>query len=208
MGGMAAQIPIKNDVQANEAAMAKVRADKEREATDGCDGTWVAHPGLVPIAREIFDRFMPQANQYAKQRPDVNVTAADLLAFQPEAPITEAGLRNNVQVGIQYIGSWLAGNGCVPIFNLMEDAATAEISRSQVWQWIRSPKGVLDDGRKVTKELFTTILADELVKTPAIVGAEAFAAGKYAEGAKLFGEITASDDYVEFLTLPAYRALA
>jgi malate synthase len=208
MGGMAAQIPIKNDPAANEAAMAKVRADKEREATDGCDGTWVAHPGLVPIAKEIFDKFMPQPNQYAKQRPDVNVTAKDLLAFQPEAPITEAGLRNNVQVGIQYIGSWLAGNGCVPIFNLMEDAATAEISRSQVWQWIRSPKGVLADGRKVTRELFTAILADELAKTPSIVGAEAYAAGKYVEGAKLFGEITASDDYVEFLTLPAYRALA
>jgi malate synthase len=208
MGGMAAQIPIKNDPVANEAAMAKVRADKEREATDGCDGTWVAHPGLVPIAKAIFDKFMPQPNQYTKQLPEVSVSAKDLLAFLPEGPITEAGLRNNVQVGIQYIGSWLAGNGCVPIFNLMEDAATAEISRSQVWQWIRSPKGVLADGRKVTKVLFAEILADELAKTPSIVGAEAFAAGKYSEGAKLFGEITTSDDYVEFLTLPAYRALA
>ncbi len=207
MGGMAAQIPIKNDPAANEAAMAKVRADKERESTDGCDGTWVAHPGLVPIAREVFDRNMPGPNQYGKQRPDVNVTAADLLRFEPSAPITEAGLRNNIQVGIQYIGSWLAGNGCVPIFNLMEDAATAEISRSQVWQWMRSPKGVLDDGRKVTRELFHEILADELGKTPAIVGAEAYAAGRYAEGAKLFEEITASDDYVEFLTLPAYQAI-
>jgi malate synthase len=176
--------------------------------TDGCDGTWVAHPGLVPIAREIFDRHMPQPNQYTKQLPDVTVTAANLLDFKPEAPITEAGLRNNVQVGIQYIGSWLGGNGCVPIFNLMEDAATAEISRSQVWQWIRSPKGILADGRKVTKALFHEILVDELKKTPSIVGAEAYAAGKYAEGAKLFEEITASDEYVEFLTLPAYRALA
>ncbi len=207
MGGMAAQIPIKNDPAANEAAMAKVRADKEREATDGCDGTWVAHPGLVPIAKEIFDKHMPGPNQYHKQRPDVNVGAKDLLDFAPEKPITEAGLRNNVQVGIQYIGSWLAGNGCVPIFNLMEDAATAEISRSQVWQWMRSPKGVLDDGRKVTRELFHEILADELRKTPSIVGADAYAAGKYAEGAKLFEAITASDDYVEFLTLPAYRAI-
>ncbi len=207
MGGMAAQIPIKNDPAANEAAMAKVRADKEREATDGCDGTWVAHPGLVPIAREIFDKHMPQPNQYSKQLPDVNVAAADLLDFKPELPITEAGLRNNVQVGIQYCGSWLAGNGCVPIFNLMEDAATAEISRSQVWQWMRSPKGVLDDGRKVTRELFREILADELGKTPAIVGAEAYAAGKYAEGAKLFERISTSDDYVEFLTLPAYQAI-
>jgi len=208
MGGMAAQIPIKNDPAANEAAMQKVRADKLREVTDGCDGTWVAHPGLVPIAKEIFDQHMPQPNQYTKQLPDVTVTAANLLDFKPEAPITEAGLRNNVQVGIQYIGSWLGGNGCVPIFNLMEDAATAEISRSQVWQWIRSPKGVLADGRKVTRELFAGILADELAKTPSIVGADAFAAGKYVEGAKLFGEITVSDEYVEFLTLPAYRALA
>ncbi len=208
MGGMAAQIPIKNDPAANEAAMEKVRADKLREVTDGCDGTWVAHPGLVPIAKEIFDKHMPQPNQYGKQLPDVHVTAANLLDFKPEAPITEAGLRNNVQVGIQYIGSWLGGNGCVPIFNLMEDAATAEISRSQVWQWIRSPKGVLADGRKVTKELFAGILADELAKTPSIVGAEAFAAGRYVEGAKLFGELTTSDEYVEFLTLPAYEALA
>jgi malate synthase len=207
MGGMAAQIPIKNDPAANDAAMAKVRIDKEREANDGCDGTWVAHPGLVPIAKEVFDLYMPGPNQYGKQRPDVKVTAKDLLAFAPAAPITEAGLRNNIQVGIQYIGSWLAGNGCVPIFNLMEDAATAEISRSQVWQWIRSPKGVLDDGRKVTKALFHEILADEAAKTPHLVGAAAYAAGRYADGAKLFEEITASDEYVEFLTLPAYRAI-
>ncbi len=207
MGGMAAQIPIKNDPAANEAAMAKVRADKLREVTDGCDGTWVAHPGLVPIAKAVFDEHMPGPNQYSRQRPDVVSSAADLLRFAPEAPITEAGLRNNVQVGIQYIGSWLAGNGCVPIFNLMEDAATAEISRSQVWQWMRSPKGVLDDGRKVDRALFHAILQDELAKTPSIVGEEAFAAGRYAEGAQLFEDITASDDYVEFLTLPAYERL-
>src|SRR5687768_5636789 len=132
---------------------------------------------------------MPGPNQYSKQRPDVNVSAKDLLDFEPEKPITEAGLRNNVQVGIQYVGSWLAGNGCVPIFNLMEDAATAEISRSQVWQWMRSPKGVLDDGRKVTRELFREILADELAKTPSIVGAEAYAAGRFEEGAKLFAQM-------------------
>jgi malate synthase len=207
MGGMAAQIPIKNDPAANELAMAKVRADKEREAIDGCDGTWVAHPGLVPIAKEIFDKHMPGPNQYGKQRPDVKVGAKELLDFQPEKPITEAGLRNNIQVGIQYLGAWLTGNGCVPIFNLMEDAATAEISRSQVWQWMRSPKGVLDDGRKVTRELFHALLVDELKRTPAIVGADAYAAGRYADAAKLFEEITTSDDYVEFLTLPAYRLI-
>jgi len=207
MGGMAAQIPIKNDPAANQAAMDKVRADKEREATDGCDGTWVAHPGLVPIAREVFDKHMPGPNQYSKQRPDVKVAAADLLDFRPQAPITEAGLRNNIQVGIQYIGAWLSGNGCVPIFNLMEDAATAEISRSQVWQWMRSPQGVLDDGRKVTRELFHELMADELRRTPAIVGADAYAAGRYAEGARMFEEISVSDEYVEFLTLPAYQRI-
>src|SRR4029077_3879822 len=164
MGGMAAQIPIKTDAAANEAALEKVRQDKLREVTDGCDGTWVAHPALVPIAKAIFDQHMAMPNQYWKQRPDVTFPAKDLLDFQPEQPITEAGLRNNISVGIQYIGAWLAGNGCVPVFNLMEDAATAEISRSQIWQWIRSRKGKLDDGRKVTAELFRGLLADELPK--------------------------------------------
>ncbi len=208
MGGMAAQIPIKNDPAANEAAVAKVRADKEREATDGCDGTWVAHPGLVGIAKEIFDRHMPAANQVFRQRPDVRVTAKELLDFKPEAPITEAGLRNNISVGIQYIGAWLAGNGCVPVYNLMEDAATAEISRSQIWQWMRSPKGVLDDGRKVTKDMFRKMLPEELDRVRRELGEAAWAAGRYEEAAKLFDDITASDHYVEFLTLPGYELLA
>src|SRR5712671_5788068 len=203
MGGMAAQIPIKNDPAANAAALEKVRQDKLREVTDGCDGTWVAHPGLVPIAKQVFDQHMPQPNQYDRQRPDVNVTAKDLLNFQPEKPITEAGLRNNISVGIQYLGSWLAGNGCVPVFNLMEDAATAEISRSQIWQWMRSPKGKLQDGRKVTQELFKQLLAEELPKVRAYLGEAAYGAGKYEEGAKLFEKITLGE-YVEFLTLPAY----
>jgi malate synthase len=199
MGGMAAQIPIKNDAAANQAAIDKVRQDKLREVTDGCDGTWVAHPGLVPVAKEVFDQHMPQPNQYGRQRPDVNVSAKDLLDFQPEKPITEAGVRNNISVGIQYLGSWLAGNGCVPVYNLMEDAATAEISRSQIWQWIRSPKGVLDDGRKVTVDLFRKLLAEELAKVKA-----SFSEGKYDEAAQLFEKLTADDRYVEFLTLPAY----
>jgi malate synthase len=202
MGGMAAQIPIKNDPKANEAALEKVRQDKLREVTDGCDGTWVAHPALVPVAKEVFDKHMPQPNQYARQRPDVSVSAQDLLAFQPEKPITEAGLRNNISVGIQYLGSWLAGNGCVPVFNLMEDAATAEISRSQIWQWIRSPKGVLDDGRKLTVELFRALLGEELAKVKV-----AMSEGKYDDAAKLFERITADDNYVEFLTLPAYQLI-
>ena len=206
MGGMAAQIPIKNDVAANDAAMEKVRADKLREVTDGCDGTWVAHPALVPIAKAVFDQHMPQPNQYTKQRPDVNFSAKDLLNFQPEAPITEAGLRANISVGIQYIGAWLAGNGCVPVFNLMEDAATAEISRSQIWQWIRSEKGKLDDGRKVTNELFHKLLAEELPKVKTYVGDEAWRAGKFEDAAKLFDELT-TGEYVEFLTLPAYAKL-
>jgi malate synthase len=204
MGGMAAQIPIKNDPAANEAAMEKVRADKLREVTDGCDGTWVAHPGLVPIAKAIFDQYMPGPNQYSKQLSDVNYTASDLLDFQPERPITEAGLRNNISVGIQYLGAWLAGNGCVPVYNLMEDAATAEISRSQIWQWIRSPKGVLTDGRKVTVELVRHLLAEELPRIKTYLGEESWNAGKYVDAARLFSEMC-TGDYVEFLTLPAYE---
>jgi malate synthase len=206
MGGMAAQIPIKGDPAANEAALEKVRADKLREVTDGCDGTWVAHPALVAVAKQIFDKHMPRPNQYDRQRPDVNYTAKDLLDFQPEKPITEAGLRNNISVGIQYLGAWLAGNGCVPVFNLMEDAATAEISRSQIWQWIRSDKGMLEDGRKVSVELFRQLLAEELPKVKAYLGEEAWKAGKYEEGAELFDRIT-TGEYVDFLTLPAYEMI-
>lgn len=207
MGGMAAQIPIKNDPQANEAALAKVRADKEREANDGHDGTWVAHPGLVQIALDAFNAAMPEANQIHRKREDVTVTAADLLKFEPERPITEAGLRTNVNVGIQYLGSWLAGNGCVPIFNLMEDAATAEISRSQIWQWINSPKGVLEDGRKVDVELFRQILAEEMPRVREIVGDNAFESGTYEQASRLFDEITTAKEFVQFLTLPAYELI-
>jgi malate synthase len=207
MGGMAAQIPIKNDAKANEQAIAKVRADKEREANDGHDGTWVAHPGLVAVAREAFDKVMKGPNQIHRQRPDVRATAPDLLAFQPEKPITENGLRININIGIQYLGSWLAGVGCVPIFNLMEDAATAEISRAQIWHWIRTPLGVLDDGRKVTRELFQALLPQELAKVRELLGEQQYAAGQYEEAAKMFAQLTLDDNFVDFLTLPAYDYL-
>jgi malate synthase len=205
MGGMAAQIPIKNDPQANEAALAKVRADKEREAADGHDGTWVAHPGLVALAKEAFDKVMKTPNQIHRQRDDVKTAAADLLDFQPQKPITETGLRININIGIQYLGAWLAGIGCVPIFNLMEDAATAEISRAQIWHWIRSPLGVLDDGRKVTRELFQALVPQELAKVRQILGEQQYAAGKYEEAARMFDELTLDERFVDFLTLPAYE---
>jgi malate synthase len=205
IGGMAAQIPIKNDPEANEEALAKVRADKEREANNGHDGTWVAHPGLVPIAVEAFDAVMPGPNQLDRLREDVEITAQDLLTYVPEGPITEDGLRLNISVGVQYLGAWLNGIGCVPINNLMEDAATAEISRSQVWQWIHSDRGVLDDGRKVDADLFRALLAEELDKIHE----------KYPENlheyfdraAELFDDISTSDEFVDFLTLPAYQMI-
>ena len=207
MGGMAAQIPVKNDEAANREAFAKVKADKEREATIGHDGTWVAHPALVPVAKEAFDRLMPSPNQIAaKKRSDVNVSGADLLRFEPETPITEQGLRLNINVAVQYMGAWLAGQGAVPIYNLMEDAATAEISRSQVWQWIRSPKGKLDDGRKVTKEMVAAMIPEELPKIRDYLG-PAYGEGRYEEASKIFADLVNSDSFVEFLTLPAYERI-
>ena len=201
MGGMAAFIPVKDDPAKNEQAFANVRADKEREANDGHDGTWVAHPGMVQLATEAFDAVMPQPNQIARKRDDVKVTARDLLDFQPNEPITEAGLRQNVSVGVQYLEAWLRGRGAVPLFNLMEDAATAEISRAQVWQWIRNSRGVLSDGRKVTKELFGSMLEEELAKV------KAPANNRFNTARELFARITTDDQFAEFLTLPAYDAL-
>src|SRR3979411_2297041 len=207
MGGMAAQIPVKNDEKANAEAFAKVKSDKEREATLGHDGTWVAHPGMVQLAKDAFDRLMPTPNQIAtKKREDVNVTAADLLHFEPEAPITEKGLRLNISVAIQYVGAWLAGQGAVPIFNLMEDTATAEISRSQVWQWIRSAKGKLDDSRKVTREMVAAMIPEEMQKIRALLG-PAFAEGRYDEAARIFADLVNNDTFVEFLTLPAFERI-
>jgi malate synthase len=206
IGGMSAFIPVKSDPAANERAFEQVRADKQREATDGHDGTWVAHPGLVPVALEVFNEHMPQPNQIDRKREDVQVTADDLLQA-PDGLITENGLRTNVSVGIQYIAAWLGGQGAVPINNLMEDAATAEISRAQIWQWIRSPKGVLDDGRKVTLDLFQQIVREELDKIKAAVGNDRYESGNYERAARLFADLTARDEFVEFLTLPGYELL-
>jgi malate synthase len=197
MGGMAAQIPIRGDPAANEAAMAKVRADKEREAGDGHDGTWVAHPGLVAIAKEAFDRAMPLPNQIARKRRDIAVGAADLLAV-PKGTITEAGLRQNLNAGVGYIEAWLRGTGCVPLYNLMEDAATAEISRAQIWQWIRHGAR-LANGRTIDRALCRAMLGEELAKLD-----DAARSGRYQDAAKLFGELIESDTFPEFLTLPAY----
>jgi len=203
IGGMSALIPIKNDPEKNAIAMAGIIADKKRDATDGYDGGWVAHPGLVEASmKEFVDVLGDKQNQFEKQRPDVNVTAAQLLDFKPEAPITEAGLRMNIGVGIHYLGAWLAGNGCVPIHNLMEDAATAEISRSQVWQWIRSPKGVLDDGRKVTAELVKALVPEELAK----IKADGFE-GKFDRAAEIFTKMSTQEAFEEFLTLPLYEEI-
>jgi malate synthase len=200
MGGMAAQIPIRKDPAANEAAMEKVRADKKREAGDGHDGTWVAHPGLVAMAKEIFDREMPQPNQIARRRQDVHVTAADLLAV-PKGTITEAGLRQNINIGIGYIEAWLRGIGCVPLYHLMEDAATAEISRAQVWQWIRH-RAKLEDGRTNDVALCRALLEEELTRLRATA-----AAGRHVEAAGLFRGLIEAQSFPEFLTLPGYEMI-
>jgi malate synthase len=201
MGGMSAFIPIKSDPVANETALRQVRADKEREATDGHDGTWVAHPGLVPVALAVFDRVMPQPNQISKQLPDYQATAEDLLQV-PEGSITEAGVRQNVAVGLGYVEAWLRGIGCVPLFNLMEDAATAEISRAQLWQWVHH-KAVMDDGLPVTVEMVDSEIADELGRARANVSSERFSA--YLRAAELMQELVRAPKFTEFLTVPAYE---
>lgn len=206
MGGMAAQIPIKGDDAANEAAMQKVRADKKREASDGHDGTWVAHPGLIPLAREIFDEYLHGPNQLNKARRDVQVSAADLVT-PAEGTITEAGVRGNITVAIRYLAAWLGGLGCVPIHHLMEDAATAEIARAQLWQWIRHPAGQLEDGRNIDLNLVRSWQQESLDAIRAEVGEDAFSAGKFAEAAELLDQITASEEFIEFITLPAYQRL-
>ena len=207
MGGMAAYIPVKNDAAANERALQKVREDKRREANDGHDGTWVAHPGLVPIATEEFDKVLGRKlNQIDRQRDDVNVTADQLLEV-PKGTITEEGLRNNIRVGIQYLEAWLGGLGCVPLYNLMEDAATAEISRSQVWQWVHHARGLLEDGRKVSLPLARQFVQEELERIRQERGDARFERGHFHEATRLFDELVASDSLEDFLTLKAYELL-
>jgi malate synthase len=205
MGGMAAQIPIRSDPEANERALEKVRQDKLREAQEGHDGTWVAHPGLVPVAAEVFDEFMPEANQISKQRPDVNVAAADLLT-PSTGTITEGGVRLNLKVGIQYLEAWLGSNGCVPLYYLMEDAATAEISRAQVWQWLHH-NAQLDDGRPLTVALYSQLLAEEMDTIRQEVGDARFDGGHFERARDLFDEMIRADEMADFLTIPAYEYL-
>jgi malate synthase len=200
MGGMAAQIPIKGDPAANQAAFARVRADKEREASLGHDGTWVAHPDLVPVATQVFDNLMPGQNQLSKLRDDVRVTREDLLQVH-EGPRTEQGLRQNIRVGVQYIEAWLRGRGAVPLYDLMEDAATAEISRTQIWQWLKL-SAALDDGRPVTPELFLALFEDEM--TPLRARPELT---RLEEAAGLFRDMSLAPECAEFLTIPAYRLI-
>ncbi len=205
MGGMAAQIPIKNDPAANEAAFAKVRADKEREVREGYDGTWVAHPDLVPIAKEVFDRMMPQPNQVPRVRLHVNVLRDDLLKVH-EGSKTEAGFRLNIRVGVQYIEAWLRGRGAVPIYNLMEDAATAEISRAQIWQWIKAG-AELEGGVKATPAFFERALQEEMEIVMREVGKADYTRGRFPEAIKLFRQLSLADEFVPFLTIPAYELI-
>ena len=205
MGGMAAQIPVKNNPAANDAAFARVRADKEREAGDGHDGTWVAHPDLVPVAMEVFNRLMPGPNQLDKKRDDVAIGKAELLEVH-EGTRTEDGLRDNIRVGVQYMEAWLRGRGAVPIYNLMEDAATAEISRAQIWQFVKY--GVtLDGGITVTPAWFETVFEEEMTRVRAEVGDAAFSGGRFPDAVQLFKQLSLAPDFADFLTLPAYQMI-
>jgi malate synthase len=207
MGGMAAFIPSRRDAAVNEVALAKVREDKTREAGDGFDGSWVAHPDLVPVCAEAFDSVLgSRPNQLSRLRPEVSVTAGDLLAFaKTPGGVTEAGLRNNISVALQYLASWLSGTGAVAIFILMEDAATAEISRSQIWQWVHNDV-ILDDGPLVTKDVVERMIDEELVKIRELAGDD-FDPARYGQAVALFTEVALADSFVEFLTLPAYERM-
>ena len=205
MGGMAAQIPIKDDPIANEEALGKVQDDKEREARAGHDGTWIAHPGLAPIAMDAFNSVMPESNQIHNMRNEVRVTADDLLAV-PSGDITKSGIRTNIRVGIQYIEAWLRGNGCVPLYHLMEDAATAEISRAQLWQWIHH-EAKLDEGNQITDHQFDEWMEEELEVIKSEIGEDRYNAGRFKDASNLFAEMIKKEEFDEFLTLPAYNYL-
>jgi malate synthase len=204
IGGMAAQIPIKDNREANEQALAKVRADKEREVAEGHDGTWVAHPGLVSLAKSIFDLKMPKANQIERKREDTNITSDDLLAI-PKGQISEKGMRTNINVALQYIESWLNGNGCVPMYNQMEDTATAEISRAQLWQWIFSPNAMLFDHRKINAEMYQRFLSEELITIRTAVGEDRFKNGKFHIATSLLNNLVMARHFADFLTVPGYE---
>jgi malate synthase len=206
MGGMAAQIPIKDDPMANEMAMLKVRKDKEREARNGHDGSWVSHPALVPLCEQIFNQYMPGPNQIERKLAELDVTRDDLLAV-PEGTITSRGLMDNVSAALRYTESWLSGQGAVPLYNLMEDAATAEIARAQLWQWCHFPGGKLDDGRKVSVEHVRELIAHELEGIRLQFGTEHFAARKYRLAAQLLERMVAAELLPDFLTLEAYDYL-
>lgn len=207
LGGMASQIPVKDNPELNEENMNAVREDKKREVKDGHDGTWVAHPDLVEVARGVFDEHMPQDNQIDDvKHEDLEITQEDLLAV-PDGTITEEGLRTNVHVGLQYMGAWLAGNGCVPIYNNMEDAATAEISRTQVWHWIHHPQGKLEDGRDIDEDLFEKVLEEEHENLREKLGEDLYKTGRFDLAEDLYKQLATTDDFIEFLTLPGYEYL-
>ena len=205
MGGMAAQIPVKNNEEENEIAYTKVRADKEREVRNGHDGTWVAHPGLVPVAKKIFDELMPDKNQIDKKFEEYSITEENLLEI-PTGTITENGVRKNINVGILYIESWLMGTGAAALYNLMEDAATAEISRTQVWQWLKN-EAKLDDGRTLMPEMILKWEEEELQKIKKYVGEERYYLGKFKLATDIFNDLVLNDNFEEFLTLKAYEYL-
>ena len=209
IGGMAAFIPSRKDALVNETALSKVREDKLRESNDGFDGTWVAHPDLVPVAKEVFDGVLKdKPHQKEKMRKEVNVTATDLLDFNiPGGRISEAGMRLNINVALQYLDSWLRGSGAVGIYNLMEDAATAEICRAQLWQWIHHPSAALDDGRKITENLYGQFLGEEIEKIKSLYGSQSYAEGKMDSAIELFDALVTSKQFVQFLTLSAYEKL-
>lgn len=206
IGGMAAQIPVKGDQEKNDQAMKKVQEDKKREVKDGHDGTWVAHPGLVPVALDVFNKHMPNVNQVNRLRDDYQITEKDLLGI-PKGNITENGVRLNITVSIQYMEAWLRGQGAVPIFNLMEDVATAEISRTQLWQWIHHPKGKLISGEKITVSYVQRLVEEEMIKLKELLGDDKIQSGRFEEAKQLLMDMIDKEDFEEFLTIPAYKQL-